>query len=152
MVTIRQFDNVGHSPAWPFIPVALQELVESGVGEHPQVGPVYNDPALIAFDHNLNMLGFLIYRYNDVRSGWFIMLSWVRQSHRREGIHTKLFQTLVERAYLRGDILNIECGTHVDNTAAQRAFEKQGRIAKGIIYSFPIREWAMGNDPLEIKK
>ena len=149
---IRLFNNVGHSPAWPLVITAIKALEEEGIGFQPFVAPVYNDSALVSFGDNGHVEGFLIYRYDDVKCSWFILLAYVLPEHRRKGIHTALFSALVERAKKRGDILSIDCGTHIDNRAAQAAFEAQGRVKTAIMYSYSLRDWVDGKDPLEIEK
>lgn len=95
-------------------------------------------------------IGFLIYRYDDLKCSWFIVLAWVLEEHRRKGIHTALFTALVERAKKRGDILSIDCGTHINNVAAQAAFEAQGRAKTAIMYSFHLKDWLDGKEPTEV--
>lgn len=102
----------------------------------------------MAFGDGAKPLGFLIYRHDDVQCSWFVMLAYVDPAHRRQGIHSSLFSALVDRAKHRGDILSIHCGTHIDNFAAQSAFEKQGRAKTAIMYSFPIKDWLDGEAPV----
>lgn len=148
---IEMYNEVGTSPAWPLIRVAETELVKNGLAFHPVVSPAYNDPVLVASEDGA-ILGFIIYRTDMVKSTWFIILAWVAPEFRKEGIHTKLFETLVARARVRGDIRAIESGTHINNYAAQAAFARQGRKAIAISYEFPIKEYLDGKDPLVIEK
>ena len=95
-------------------------------------------------------IGFLIYRYDDLKCAWFILLAWVSEDHRRMGIHTALFNALVARAKKRGDILSIDCGTHIENHVAQAAFEAQGRAKTAVMYSFRLKDWLDGEDPMDV--
>lgn len=149
---ILQYDNVGHSPAWPFIPHAQVELDSVSMYFQPAVGPTYSDPCLIMFNEDDEVMGYLVYQSDSRRSTWWIALAYTLPGHRRKGVHSALFTALVERAKLRGDILAIESGTHVNNKAAQAAFEKQGRIPISISYAYDIKNWVDGKPYTEIKK
>lgn len=141
--TILQFDCCGHSPTWPEIPKVMRELENEGFGFHPARPPEWNDPCLVCFSGG-DVRGFLVYRHEEASSSWFILLAHVAPVFRRRGIHTSLFNALVERAELRGDILSINSGTHVDNIAAQAAFAAQGRSKSAIFYRYVVREWLDG--------
>ncbi len=149
---VKLFDNAGHSPAWPLVPHAMLDLEAQGFGFQPHVAPVWNDGCLAAINDDGEAMGFLIYRYDSFKCSWFIMLAWVAPAHRRKGIHTAMFTALVERAKKRGDILAIECGTHIDNVAAQAAFEAQGRTKTAIMYAYHLRDWLDGKDPADTEQ
>ena len=151
-LSISFFQDCGHSPAWQMIPTVLVELDQAGLGFHPYQGPVWNDPCLISHDQTGKPTGFLVYRYNSERSSWFVMLAYVIPEARRQGIHTALFQGLVERARKRGDILMIESGTHIDNTRAQAAFEAQGRKKVAISYEYRLLDWLPGKSHLDLEQ
>ena len=144
------FENCGHSPAWRLIPQAVLELDASGFGFHPYQPPVWNDPCLLCCDENGNAKGFLVYRYDQQRCTWFILLAYTAPNHRRSGVHTALFQALVERARKRDDILAIDSGTHALNTAAQAAFEAQGRKQVAVSYEYRLRDWLPGRPHLDV--
>lgn len=147
---VRFYENCGHSPAWPLVPRAMIDLEDRGVDFQPHVSPVWTDACMAAIGEEGKAIGFLIYRYDEVKCSWFIMLAYVAPEHRRKGIHTTLFSALVDRAKQRGDILSIDCGTHVNNTTAQAAFEAQGRAKTAIMYSFHLKDWADGKEPTEV--
>lgn len=149
---ICYFTDCGHSPAWPLIPAATLELDRTGFGFQPFCAPAWSDPCLVAMDAKGSAVGLLCYRYDQLKSSWFILLSYVDPDYRRQSIHTRLFRSLVERAEARGDILSIECGTHVDNLPAQLAFEAQGRKRTAIMYEYRIRDWLAGKPHLDIPK
>ncbi|MDX0487524.1 GNAT family N-acetyltransferase [Sinorhizobium medicae] len=150
MYHVRFYENCGHSPAWPLVPRAMIDLEDRGVDFQPHVSPVWTDACMAAIGEDGKAIGFLIYRYDQVKCSWFIMLAYVVPEHRRRGIHTALFSALVDRAKQRGDILSIDCGTHVKNTAAQAAFEAQGRAKIAIMYSFHLKDWADGKESTEV--
>lgn len=145
---ISYFENCGHSPAWPLVPRAMLDLDQSGIGFQPHVSPVWNDPCLVSIEDG-KPKGFLIYRYDEQKCSWFILLAYVLPLYRRQGIHTALFRGLVERAERRGDILSIDCGTHQDNLPAQAAFEAQGRKKVAIMYEYRIKDWITGKPHID---
>lgn len=149
--TVQMFNDAGHSPAWPLVPHAMVDIEKMGFDFQPHVAPAWNDPCMAAIDEHGRAIGFLIYRYDAVKSSWFIMLSWVKPEHRRKGVHSALFNALVERAKKRGDILMIDCGTHVNNHAAQAAFAAQGRAQTAIMYSYHLKDWTDGKEPTEVQ-
>lgn len=150
-MSIRWFENCGHCAVWSMIPEAMDELARMGLGFVPADPPAWSDSCLAWVDDSGQIHGFLVYRPNEQRAEWFIMLAYVVPRWRRTGLHSRLFRTLIERAETRGDIRTILSGTHVDNHAAQAAFKAQGRKAISIMYEYVIKEWLQGSDPLEIK-
>jgi ribosomal protein S18 acetylase RimI-like enzyme len=151
-VEIVYFTDCGHSPAWPKIPAAMLELDKRGFGFQPSCAPVWNDPCLVALDAQGSVCGFLCYRYDQMKCSWFILLSYVEPASRRQNVHSQLFKSLVERAETRGDILAIECGTHIDNLPAQAAFEAQGRKRTAVMYEYRIAHWLEGKPHLDVPK
>lgn len=150
---VKRYENVGFSPAWDYIPHALASIQRSGLQPPRNTSPAVDEPVLIAFDKvTKEVAGFMVYKYLETMSEWWISLSFIRHQYRREGIHTLLFSTLVERAKARDDILAINCGTHVDNLPAQAAFEKQGRVPVSIVYSYPIRQFYKDVPLIEVRK
>lgn len=143
-VTVKFYRNAVSSPAWGMIPFAIAELVGEGLTvrySHDQAHP--NDAMFTAFDGDIP-IGFIVYRPDELKADWWVMLSYVDPSQRSQGVHTKLFEAVAERAKSKGDILTISCGTHVDNVAAQNAFNRHGRELTGFIYTFHVREAADG--------
>ena len=149
--SILYFENCGHSPAWPLIPRAVNDLDQAGLSFHPYQPPVWSDPALVCTNQTGQAKGFLIYRYDKQRCSWFILLAYTLPSHRRTGVHTALFEALVERGRKRGDILSIDSGTHVANEAAQRSFEAQGRKRTAITFEYRLRDWLEGGSHLDVQ-
>ncbi|WP_458382528.1 GNAT family N-acetyltransferase [Rhizobium anhuiense] len=128
----------------------MNELDKAGMSFQPYMPPAWNDPCLICVDDSGNAKGFLVYRYDEPRCSWFILLAYVVPSSRRHGVHTELFAALVERGKKRGDILSIDSGTHVKNVPAQKAFAAQGRRATAIHYEYRLLEWLPGASHLNV--
>lgn len=150
---IQQWDKIRLSPAWHFVPQACNELDVNGFVEHNHAEyPHPHDAVLIAFKKDGLLLGFISYRLDDRWNNWWVSLAWVNEQYRNKGVHTRLFESLVERARVRGDITSIESGTHKDNVAAQKAFERQGRNLVVLGYSFPIRQYLSGKHYLDVEE
>lgn len=150
-IEIKLFLNIGHSPAWPLVPGAQKELIDSGLAQTPYIYPAWDDSCLIAFAEDTGEpVGFIVYRTDSIRSTWYILMSWVEDDRRREGIHSELFKALVDRAKARGDIFQIESGTHANNHAAIRAFEAQGRTLEAVFYTYRIKSQLDGKDPKDV--
>jgi GNAT superfamily N-acetyltransferase len=147
---IKMYENHGLSPAVTMAQRMHLELLETGL-THPSIQlPVWNDPALVAF-HGETAVGAMIYRHDQTQGSWYIMSSYVMPEYRRQGVHSLLFETLVERAKKRGDILAIHSGTHIDNEASRRSQEAQGRKLYAVYYEYRIRDFDEPTDPLEVK-
>lgn len=146
--SIRLYDNVGHSPAWPLTLNARAELRDKGLEAAPPTLPDPGAPVL-TYERDGKTVGFLSYQYDEERNSVCVLLSYVLPEYRRQRIHTLLFNALVEHACNRGDILSIESFTHVDNKVAQASFEAQGRQPIGIHYRYSLRNYADGKDHLE---
>lgn len=150
-MTIRFYENASSSPVMDWVPRAIAELISEGLA--PDYDPnivVGDDTIFVSFDADTGKpVAFLAYRPDGRRSAWWVLLSYTLPAYRSQGHHTRLFEAAVERAKSKGDIKRIDCGTHVDNRAAQDAFARQGRMPVGLIYSFHIRDAADGV-PVEV--
>lgn len=149
-ISIKMFDNQGLSPAVTMAQRMHLELLDAGMAHTANPLPVWNDPALVAYDDE-TPVGAMIYRHDAVQGSWFILCAYVIPERRRQGIHSLLFNTLVARARQRGDINAIMSGTHVRNIASQRSQEAQGRRAYAIYYEYRLSEFEAAKDPLEVK-
>lgn len=149
-IEIKMFDNHGLSPAVTMGQRMHLELLDAGLIHAANPLPMWNDPALVAYDGEAP-IGTMIYRHDATQGSWFILSAYVVPERRRQGVHTLLFNTLVERAKKRGDINSITSGTHVKNTASQRSQEKQGRIPVAVYYEYRLKEFDTPKDPLEVQ-
>lgn len=143
-MTIKYYDNIAHSPVWEMIPRAMEELECMGYGFAPAFPPAWNDSVIVVENDAGNSVAFMAFRRDEVRGSLYILLAHVDPAYRREGVHTMMFEALVARARAMGNILSIDSGTHINNTPARRAFEKQGRVATAITYEYRIKEFADG--------
>lgn len=154
-ITVKYYSSINCSPAWRFVPKVEEELTTNCFLSFANPLQPDNDQVLIAFSSasenpsTEDLVGFLSYHYVESAQGWWINTSYVLPGHRQKGIHTLLFNTLVERAKARGDILGIECITHYNNHVAQAAFKKQGRVPVNIGYRFQVKEFSPARDPLD---
>lgn len=148
---IVQYSQIMHSPAWALCFDALNELKASGFADNPVMLPSWDDPCLTYEGEDGYVMGFMAYRFDQFRSSFYILLAYVRPDFRLCRIHSSLFDALVARSKVRGDILSIECGTHINNLAAQAAFAAQGREKAYLLYRYPIRDHLPGKSHLEVR-
>ncbi|WP_322884281.1 GNAT family N-acetyltransferase [Sinorhizobium medicae] len=142
---IRFYENCSHSPASWLVPQALSEIEENGFDDRPPALPTYEEPCVAAIGADGKAMAFITYIY--VSGICHITLGYTASDHRQKGIHTALFNALVERATKRGDIFSIISRTHAKNLAAQAAFEAQGRTKENIDYSFRLKDEVVGKEP-----
>ncbi|WP_318904009.1 GNAT family N-acetyltransferase [Sinorhizobium medicae] len=90
-------------------------------------------------------MGLLTYLLD--RGRWYINLGYTAPEHRRKHIHTALFKALRDKGRQQGNIVSIDCRTHVNNLAAQAAFEAQGRTKEFIEYSFRLKDEVVVKEP-----
>ncbi|WP_337769774.1 GNAT family N-acetyltransferase [Sinorhizobium medicae] len=90
-------------------------------------------------------MGLITYLLGPGR--WHITLGYTAPEHRRKHIHTALFEALRDEGLQQGNILSIDCRTHVNNLAAQAAFEAQGRTIEFIEYSFRLKDEVVVKEP-----
>ncbi len=83
-------------------------------------------------------IGLIIYDCGP--ENWSILLGYVLPEHRWKGICTALFYALRDKAKEQGNIFSILSGTHLNNLAAQAAFEAQRRTKEYIMYSYPLKD------------
>ncbi|MDW9473159.1 GNAT family N-acetyltransferase [Sinorhizobium meliloti] len=145
---VQFYENCSQSPASRLVPQALTYLEESGFAlgrRGPQTPSSFTDSCVAALDEDGRAIGFIIYCGEMV---WDIDLSYVVPEHRRKGIHTALFEALVDKGLQHGNIISINCMTHPNNLAAQAAFEAQGRTKEYIMYSYQLKD-SDGKDPTD---
>lgn len=137
---IRFYKHYAYSPAWELVPQAVTYLEESGfgLGRGPQTPPLFTDSCLAAIGKDGKAIGFVTWDCGG--EIWHITLSYVVPEHRRKGIHTALFDALVDKGLQKGNIVSIDSMTHGNNLAAQAAFEAQGRTKEYIMYSYPLKD------------
>ncbi len=155
-IRIDLYENIGTSPAWQYVPEATDALLRAGLSSPRFTMPPQDEACLVAClpfkeGEPYTFLGFMAYRFIPSESSWWISLTYVVPEYRRKGVHTALFKTLEARALKRGDILSLQSGTHPNNTAAQRAFARQGRDLYYIAYKYDLKPFVAGKNPLEVK-
>ena len=136
-LVFKRADNIINTPCWKLLPVALAEIHALGYSSDTNHMPGF-DEAVFYAENEVGPVGFLTYKEWTVGI-WAIGTSWVAPEFRRAGIHTTLFNNLVERAKAKG-IMKITTGTHVKNTRAREAFHKQGREPTYIHYEYRVFE------------
>jgi len=136
---VQFYENWRHSPASCLVPQAISEIEEKGfAGREGPALPILKSPCVAAIGKDGKAMGLLIYHLGGSR--WYITLSYTAPEHRRKHIHTALFEALRDEGLQQGNIVSIDCRTHVNNLAAQAAFEAQGRTKEFIEYTFRLKD------------
>lgn len=84
-----------------------------------------------------NICGALFFTEIEENKEFWIDLSFVREEHRRKGIHTMLFNEVKDHAKNVG-MNRIQCEVLNTNLASRAAMEAQGRKAVSTIYRYEI--------------
>lgn len=143
MVSIRFYERFSESPA-----VLLDKAF---IDEHDKL----KDPSTYrgwfsgGTDGSQNVIvgvveekavGFIRF-YKNTHEGtsvyYYIAGGYVKPEYRRNGLYDTMFKALVEMAK-KNHIRYIESSTLIENKAIQSVFEKQGRIATTIGYSYNV--------------
>lgn len=81
------------------------------------------------------IVGAMVFTELQGLGEFWIDVSFVREDHRRKGIHTMLFERLKEHAESVG-IKRIQCEVVNTNSISKAAMESQGRKAFSTIYRY----------------
>ena len=111
------------------------ELAQAGLTDGDLSGPDDESLALV-IEHQGDVIAFTIYNEAEDKSFW-ISHSWVAPDFRKQGLHTALFNKLVQIARKSG-IKKIQSCHNAKNKAAAAAFLKQGRTAELVQYTYAV--------------
>jgi GNAT superfamily N-acetyltransferase len=108
----------------------------------------------VAWDHKAiicvagpdNPIGVLTYTKQDWANQFVIVLAYVKPPHRRQGIHTAMFNALVRRAEEQ-KISVILSGSSIRNMVSRAAQRSQGRIESGVITRFKVLDPLQASAP-----
>lgn len=136
-VEIQHFkDTLNYTPAVEIISKAQYELIASGFSE-PLISILWDDELVLALIDG-EPVGFITWKYSAWMRMVNIHLGWVDPMHRRQGVYTKCWEALVEKAREAGAV-NISGSTHMDNTVMRRAAQNLGReeLSVNLMYRIP---------------
>jgi GNAT superfamily N-acetyltransferase len=127
--TIKHFSLIGQSPeAVELAVMGWLELIQV-VGDNDGSIKIGWDHKVIVAQNKGTAVGVMTWYDEEHLSRLWINLAFVRPDFRRRGVHTIMFQELVEKAKELGR-WRIGAGTFVGNTKSLAAMKKQGRILK----------------------
>lgn len=136
-VTYKFFDGCNGTPALPYIYYAQHELHKAGHGIEA-LNFSHDSKAFVAFDGEVPV-GIILFDDYRWRNTTFVLLGFVTEAYRRQGVYTELWNKLVARSQ-EEKMPIIEGGTHITNVAMQRVMEAQGRVATHLTYTFKVPE------------
>lgn len=139
MVKIEYGASLAESPAASLVEAYREEIKRLGFDQGGGA-TVIPDNAWVAYAMDgEECIGFSAHLpFEEINSMW-IHAAYVVPHRRGEGIHSKLFERVVYQAELECHV-SVQCGTHVENYAAQNAFEKQGRKVFGLMYRYDLKK------------
>lgn len=141
---MTKFEYVKHFNAHPHMLLAhklLQELTEKGWLIPQYFNHDYESEAIIATRAQIPV-GYISFVYQTWNRTYGINGAYVTPEFRKQGIHTTMFEKLVEHAKAREEkVINIISQVHVDNELSQYAVEQQGRKHTFNVYEYPIVDW-----------
>ncbi len=144
-IDIKYVKRLNRTRAWSLVNDAVAASNEFSVFRSSNSGLSYDVEAIIASDENGNPIGFIAFKHEEWNASYDIHLAYVIEECRGKGYHSAMFNKLVELAK-ENDIDKITSSTSIDNIKAQRAFERQGRVAHGINYIYPVADWIFKGD------
>ncbi|MDX0517181.1 GNAT family N-acetyltransferase [Sinorhizobium medicae] len=144
---VHFYENCSQSPASWLVPQAtleIEEIEERGFHDRTHSPPIFTSPCVAAIGKDGKAIAMINYCGETI---WNIFCSYVVPKHRRKRIHSALFEALREKGLQQGNIVSINCMTHVNNLAAQAAFEAQGRTKEYIMYTYPLKDRSDAKEP-----
>lgn len=130
-ITIEYKTDMTSPEMAEFISLSREEILTSRKIEDKHVAYV----AII----DGKICGAMIFTEFDGLSEFWIDVSFVREEHRRKGIHTMLFNALKEHAENVG-IKRIQCEVVNTNSISKAAMDSQGRKAFSTIYRYDTKQ------------
>ena len=132
MIEVEEYDHLNHSPGFRLALRGRSEIEDAGFGPG-QASLHYSQKTIVGFVDG-RAVGVIVWeKLEHDREAW-IVLGYVDPAFRGRGVYNALYRRLVEAA--RRDGLRSVAGGVVASNAAMRAVaERQGRVAKCLIYS-----------------
>ena len=128
---IRHYDTICHSPALPLAVRCWHEMLELGLMPDGGVHISWDHKAIVAFADDGTPAGMLTWINQEWANQLYVMMAYVVPGHRRKGVHTEMWQALVEKAIeLKRPV--IARGASVGNAVSRQAMASQGRDEAGV--------------------
>jgi ribosomal protein S18 acetylase RimI-like enzyme len=131
MITIRHYDCLPNSPGLELAVRGWSELLTCGYCDRGATVVGYDHKVIVAYNSSQESgetppVGVLTWSELAYANEVFVMLAYVVPACRRRGVHTAMFNALVEKAQaLKRPI--ITGSTSVHNRAAREMMKRQGR-------------------------
>lgn len=133
---IKSVGSISGTEAIPLIAEGWAEIEREGFGDRS-----------LCFDWNAHafyavvdgqVVGVLVWKTTEYpRNQLWVSLGYVLPAFRKQGIYTRLWESLVCEAKSRG-IRSISSATSVNNAVLQKVAAKQGRKATFITYEYEV--------------
>jgi RimJ/RimL family protein N-acetyltransferase len=137
-IRIEHYDRIVRTPALKLAVQCWHELLSSDLIDDGASAVSWDQKAIVAFDDlNARAIGVLTYFDQDYTNSVAVALAYVLPGYRGMGVHTAMWQTLVEKAKeLKRPC--ITSSTHVDNATSRDAMRSQGRKELGVLVRYKV--------------
>ena len=129
-IRIEHFDRVMNTPALPLAVRGWHELLCAGLTDLGAQCVAWDHKAIVAFSGD-TPVGVLTWFDQDWTGRLHVALAYVLPDHRRQGIHTTMWESLKDKA-VEMKRTAIVSSTHIQNAASRASMLKQGRTEHGV--------------------
>jgi RimJ/RimL family protein N-acetyltransferase len=138
-ITLIHVEKFNQHIGYALVNEANHELITKGHLSPTFNGISYDIEAIVALGENGKPLGFMAFEIAKWNMACEISLAYVVEWFRGNGLHTAMFQKLIEHATEKKCSV-ITSYVDVNNHASRRAMEKQGRKLRGYHYNYPLND------------
>ncbi len=140
-VTIKHFDKIGGTPIIGYAVKAWKELLELNFVDDRVPLIYWDDRAVVAYDYNTNVVGFISYGKTDWLNEASIHIGYVEKAFRRQGVYRDLWNALISKSRELG-LTRISSSTSVRNIDMRKVAESLGRYERSvnIYFDIPLEE------------
>ena len=140
-----KFEYVKHFNGHPCILLSyqlLQELIKTKFLIPQYYNLDYEAEAIVCTNERDEPIGYIAFTYQTWNRSYHICGAYVVEHLRGNGIHTKMFDTLIEHAKNREEkVINIVTQVSINNKESIKAMERQKRILTMHTYEYPLMDW-----------
>ena len=135
-VEIRHYAGIMNTPGLNLAVRAWHELLDAGFVDPTAIVVQYDHKAIVAFSGG-RPVGVLTYYDQEWASQIGVAVAFVLPEHRRQGIHTRMWQALIAKTQ-ELKRTSITSGAHIRNEASLASQAKRGSIEKSIGTRFEV--------------
>ena len=134
---IEYFDNCNNTDLVPYYHKMMNEFHASGFATHRTICFSYSQKAFAAFNEAGEVVGMVLFEDEPWKNAVCVVHGHVDKDYRRQGIYTRLWNSVVEKAQEWGRY-SVEGATHHDNLPMLAVMSKLGRKPTFTFFTFPV--------------